>query len=98
MKKNLLLFGLWAAFVILPMSVILYTFEKEFAKQIILINATACLYALVVVMARDRDRNATLWLLFSLIATPLVSVLLLYLIGDYDNGGDEKLSYYGDEE
>lgn len=86
--------------IVLPISVALYTIETAVTKQIIVVNTIACLYALVAVMAIYKKRNALIWVLLSLIATPLMAVFLLYLIEDDESVDDEqeKVSYYGDRE
>ena len=100
MKRTIALFVIWGVMVVLPVSIALYTIETALAQQIILINTIACLYALVAVMAIYRNRNALIWVLISLFATPLVAIFLLYLAEDEKEFCDEeeKLRYYGDEE
>lgn len=100
MKRTIALFVIWGVFVVLPISISLYTIESALTQQIVLINTIACLYALVAVMAIYRNRNALIWVLISLVATPVMAAFLLYLIGDDKELCDEeeKLRYYGDEE
>ena len=100
MKKNVLFFVIWAALIILPIAAILSAIWTKSVRDILIIDAIVCLYVLVAVMAMDRKRNAVAWVLISLIATPLASILLLFFLGDNGNLGDdaEKLRYYGDEE
>lgn len=100
MKRTIALFVIWGVMIVLPISVALYTIETAVTKQIIVVNTIACLYALVAVMAIYKKRNALIWVLLSLIATPLMAVFLLYLIEDDESVDDEqeKVSYYGDRE
>jgi hypothetical protein len=100
MKRTIALFVIWGVMIVLPISVALYTIETAVTKQIIVVNTIACLYALVAVMAIYKKRNALMWVLISLIATPLMAVFLLYLIEDDERVDDEqeKVSYYGDRE
>lgn len=44
------------------------------------------MYVLVGVMARQRRRSAAVWVLLSLIATPLLMVFILLCIGKASNG------------
>ena len=100
MKKNVLFFVIWAALVILPVSAILSAIWTESVRDVLIINTIVCLYVLVAIMALDRKRNAVAWVLLRLILTPLAPILLLLILGDNGNLGDdaEKLRYYGDEE
>lgn len=43
------------------------------------------LYVLVAVMAKKRKRSAAVWVLLSIIATPLLMIIILAIIGDNDN-------------
>ncbi len=45
------------------------------------------LYVLVAVMAQRRNRSVVAWILISLIATPLLSIVLLLFIGKDRNAG-----------
>ena len=38
-------------------------------------------YIFVAIMARNRNRNVALWILFSLLGTPLLMMLILFCIG-----------------
>ncbi len=42
-------------------------------------------YVLVAVMAKQRNRNPALWLVISFIATPILVIIILLVIGDADN-------------
>lgn len=43
------------------------------------------LYVLVAVMAKKRNRNVVLWVLLSLVGTPLLMIIILLCIGDADD-------------
>ena len=43
------------------------------------------LYVLVAVMAQRRNRSVVAWILVSLIATPLLSIIILLFIGNDNN-------------
>ena len=38
-------------------------------------------YIFVAIMARNRNRNVALWILFSMLGTPLLMMLILFCIG-----------------
>ena len=42
------------------------------------------MYILVAVMANRRNRNAALWVLVSLFATPLLAIIILLFLGEAD--------------
>ena len=46
------------------------------------------LYVLVAVMAKKRNRNVVLWILLSLVGTPLLMIIILLCIGDADDDSD----------
>ncbi len=48
------------------------------------------LYVLVAVMAKNRNRNVVVWILLSLIATPILMIIILWAIGK-DNNHNERL-------
>ena len=48
------------------------------------------LYVLVAVMAKKRNRNVVVWILLSLIATPILMIIILWAIGK-DNNHNERL-------
>lgn len=50
-----------------------------------LISITIGLYVLVAVMAQKRNRNVVVWILLSLIATPLLMIIILLAIGKNEN-------------
>lgn len=49
------------------------------------IGITVGLYVLVAVMAQKRNRSVVVWILLSLIATPLLMIIILLAIGKNDN-------------
>lgn len=46
------------------------------------IAVTIGLYVLVAVMAKDRHREVALWLLLSIVASPILIIIILLCIGD----------------
>lgn len=50
-----------------------------------LIGITIGLYVLVAVMAQKRNRNVVIWILLSLLATPLLMIIILLCIGKDEN-------------
>ncbi len=46
------------------------------------IAVTIGLYVLVAVMAKDRHREVALWLLLSIVASPILIIIILFCIGD----------------
>ena len=46
------------------------------------IAVTIGLYVLVAVMAKDRHREVALWLLLSIVASPIIIIIILLCIGD----------------
>ena len=46
------------------------------------------LYVLVAVMAKKRNRNVVLWVLLSLVGTPLLMIIILLCIGDADEDNE----------
>lgn len=53
-----------------------------FLAAIICIGIAVGLYALVAVMAQQRHRNVVVWILLSMIASPLLMIIILLCIGD----------------
>lgn len=49
------------------------------------IGITIGLYVLVAVMAQKRNRSVVVWVLLSLLATPLLMIIILLVIGKNDN-------------
>ena len=47
------------------------------------------LYVLVAVMAKKRNRNVVLWILLSLVGTPLLMIIILLCIGDADDSNTD---------
>ena len=58
------------------------------------IGITIGLYVLVAVMAQKRNRSVVVWVLLSLIATPLLMIIILLAIGKNENYIE---NYYGRE-
>lgn len=52
---------------------------------LIALGISVGLYVLVAVMAKKRNRNVVLWVLLSLIGTPLLMIIILACIGSADN-------------
>lgn len=52
---------------------------------LIAIGISVGLYVLVAVMAKKRNRNVVLWVLLSLIGTPLIIIVILLCIGNADD-------------
>lgn len=55
---------------------------------IIVLSIYVGLYVLVALMAKRRNRSAALWVIVSLLATPLLAIIILLCIGksnDYNN-------------
>lgn len=52
---------------------------------LIAIGISVGLYVLVAVMAKKRNRNVVLWVLLSLIGTPLLMIIILACIGNADD-------------
>ena len=69
-----------------------YSFNKDYATIglwlifgiIIALGITVGLFVLVAVMAQKRNRSVVIWLLLSMIASPLLMVIILLFIGDAD--------------
>lgn len=57
---------------------------------LIIIGITIGLYVLVAVMAKNRNRNVAIWILLSLITTPLLMVIILLAIGKDDKQKYQK--------
>ena len=52
---------------------------------LLLMGLTVGLYVLVAVMAMKRNRSAVVWILLSILATPLLMVIILLVIGKNEN-------------
>ena len=50
-----------------------------------LIGITVGLYVLVAVMAKKRNRSVVVWILLSLITTPLLMIIIIAAIGNNEN-------------
>ena len=46
------------------------------------IGLSVGLYVLVAVMAKSRNRSVVLWVLLSIIASPLLIIIILLVVGD----------------
>ena len=57
------------------------------AMILIFIGIAVGMYVLVAVLAQRRKRNVVIWLLLSLLATPLLMVIILLVIGDAEKDG-----------
>ncbi|MBR0183317.1 MAG: hypothetical protein IJQ05_08620 [Bacteroidaceae bacterium] len=44
------------------------------------------LYVLVAVMAQKRHRSAVLWIILSILSTPILAIILLLVLGTDDSG------------
>ena len=53
---------------------------------IIIISVSVGLYVLVALMARNRERSPVLWVLLSFFITPIVTIILLLVLGKDKNG------------
>ena len=58
----------------------------------LVIGVSVGLFVLVAVMAKKRNRNAALWVLLSLIATPFLIIIILLCIGEYERNSIDKTS------
>ena len=52
---------------------------------LVMISISIGLYVLVAVMAQKRNRSVVVWVLLSLLATPLLMIIILLAIGNEDN-------------
>lgn len=52
---------------------------------LLFIGISVGLYVLVAVMAKDRKRSVVVWLLLSLLATPLLMIIILLVVGKNEN-------------
>lgn len=52
---------------------------------LIFIGISVGLYVLVAVMAKDRNRSVVVWILLSLLATPLLMIIILLVVGKNEN-------------
>ena len=46
------------------------------------IGLSVGLYVLVAVMAKNRNRNVVLWVLLSIVASPLLIIIILFVVGE----------------
>ena len=56
---------------------------------LLVLGAYVGMYVLVAVMANSRNRNAALWVLVSIFATPLLAIILLLCLGKKHNPYDD---------
>ena len=56
----------------------------------IAIGITVGIFVLVAVMAKKRNRNAALWILLSIIATPMLVIIILLCIGKAERNTDSS--------
>ena len=66
-----------------------YDYEKfgiifGFITVLVAIGVSVGFYVLVAVMAQKRNRNAVIWVLLSILATPLLMIIILLCIGNSD--------------
>ena len=54
--------------------------------MLLLLGAWVGMYVLVALMAKKRNRSEVLWVLVSLLATPILCIIILLCIGSSDNG------------
>lgn len=54
------------------------------------IGVSIALYIIVALMAKNRNRNVVLWVLLSIIASPLLIILILLAIGNDETAGDRE--------
>lgn len=50
------------------------------------------MYVLVAVMAQRRNRNVVVWILLSIVTTPILMAIILLVIGDAVNGNEDSYS------
>jgi len=54
------------------------------------IGISIALYIIVALMAKNRNRNVVLWVLLSIIASPLLIILILLAIGNDETAGERE--------
>ena len=54
---------------------------------------SAGLYVLVAVMAKNRNRSVVMWLLLSILATPLLMIIILLCIGKDEHYVGRKVDW-----
>ena len=54
------------------------------------IGISIALYIIVALMAKNRNRNVVLWVLLSIIASPLLIIIILLAIGNDETAGDRE--------
>lgn len=60
------------------------------AMVLIVLGIWIGVYVLVAVMAKNRNRNVVIWVLLSLLATPLLMAIILLCIGNADVDEEEE--------
>ncbi|MBO4754788.1 MAG: hypothetical protein J5543_09350 [Bacteroidales bacterium] len=58
-----------------------------FAAFLFIVGLFTGLYMLVALMAKNRNRNAAAWVFLSIVATPLLILIILLVIGKGRNKG-----------
>ena len=56
---------------------------------LLIIGAWVGLYIMVAVMAQSRNRSVVIWVLLSIIATPILMIIILLIVGDEDREVDQ---------
>lgn len=62
---------------------------------ILCIGIAVGLYVLVAVMAQQRHRNVVVWILLSMLASPLIMVIILLCIGDSQTDCTKETEWKG---
>lgn len=62
-----------------------------FIVAVIILLIVTMLFAIPVKMANKRGRSGFLWFLFSLITSPFVSMLFIYLLGETEEKRQERI-------
>lgn len=62
------------------------------AVVVIIIGFVVGMYVLVAVMAQKRKRNVVIWILLSIVTTPILMAIILLVIGDAVNGNEDGYS------
>lgn len=62
------------------------------AVVVIIIGFVVGMYVLVAVMAQKRKRNVVIWILLSIVTTPILVAIILLVIGDAVNGNEDGYS------
>lgn len=63
-----------------------------FAMVLVIIGFIIGMYVLVAVMAQKRNRNVVVWILLSIVTTPILMAIILLVIGKENNVKDESYS------